>query len=1215
MTKFFLSIYDYFSKRRGLLFSLLLILVVLFAFSALRIRYKEDIARFLPENKENERINNAYRYVASSNTITVYCNFDDDSSESLSMPSETPSAAAIAVQTAAIDALAERLRTQMDASYIKSIFYGVTPTEVQDISSFIIDNMPYFLDEDDYSRMDTLLSREAVARQLLINKNLLTSLAGMIVRNNFLKDPLQLTGGLMKKLQNFNVSDRFQLYDDHLFNEEKQAVMFVESAISASETGTNALFLDSLNRLMTETERAFDGITFDSFSAAEIGLANARQIQKDTLFSMSFAVIIMLALLIYSFRSGRKILLIFASVLFGGLFALAMLSIISGDVSIIAVGISSIMFGIAINYPLHFMQRHNHVSNPRMVIKDIIEPLTIGNITTVGAFLSLVFIGSDAMKDLGLFASLLLVGTILFVLFFLPHFLSAAPPADMASEVDNDSSEDKSLLGKIIYRPFEKKRKIALNVLLLTLFFGFFSGDTHFETNMQKINYMTDSQKKSFEKMMNLLNNNQHVMYYVTESNDLESALEANENQIPALTALIDRGDVYRISGIGGFFPSQIRQAAKIKRWEEFWHTRRDSVIIFLREESQKISFSEGTFQAFEEMISRQWEVVALSHFNPIKKTFADKYIVEKEYKALIINMLYTDAAKARELEQKLNNPNYLSEQKLDDPNHSPKQQFNAPSRSLEQQPDSGISSSIAFDSGSITRRMIASLSDHFNYVLYVCGFIVFAFLLFSFGRIELTLIAFTPLILSWIWILGIMNIFDIHFNIVNIILATFIFGQGDDYTIFMTEGLMYEYTYRRKMLASYKKSIALSALIMFVGMGMLIFAKHPALRSLAEVTMVGMFSVVIMAYIVPSSLFRLLTVKKDKKRLMPVTLKNLLTMGYSFLFFFVMSLIITLIGWFMFTFGKTTEKKKLKYHQLLCRIANFVIYRIPQVKTTFRNLSGETFEKPGVIICNHQAHLDLMCIMMLSPKLIILTNDWVWNSPFYGRMIKYAEYYPVSNGIEKAISQLQDAVNRGYSIVVFPEGTRSADCAVKRFHRGAFYLAEQLKLDLIPVMIHGAGHVLPKEEFMLRKGQINIRIMPRITPNDPRFSKDYSPRSRDVRHYYQAEYKALCAEIETPDYYADLVLKNYIYKGAAVEREVRRNLKQHNNYAAEIAAMPTEGEAVIPNIGYGEYALLLSLVKKNLRITALEPDPDRLALAANCVSVPANLQFKKSKT
>jgi 1-acyl-sn-glycerol-3-phosphate acyltransferase len=1275
------------------LFTLLSLLVILLAFSAYHIDFKEDISRFLPENKENERINNAYQYVASSNTVTVYCNFkkpennlshaEDEPSGAVDRAGDDcaapayapPSDEAMAAQTGAIDALAERLRIRMDSAYIKSVFYSVNPAEMLTISTFIINNMPYFLDKDDYSRMDTLLTREVIARRLLMNKNMLTSSAGMILRDNLLYDPLQMTGELMRKLQNFGVSDRFRLYDDHLFNQENQAMMFIECNIPVSETRKNSLFLDSLESFITETEKEFPDITFDCFGASEIALANSRQIQNDTIFSMSLAVIIMLALLIYSFRSGRKIWLIFASVLFGGLFALAALHIISGDVSIIAVGISSIMFGIAINYPLHFMEHYNHAPHPSTVIKEIIEPLTIGNITTVGAFLSLVFIGSDAMRDLGLFASLLLIGTILFVLFFLPHLLSSpsqdlfpsrrkgasaankhsrsksqsrtfAPthtPTPSSSSVtlsdvsgagcsvpsETDEKKyaaeslpdaDKSLLGKLAAFPFEKNRRLVITVILLTVFFSFFSGGSRFETNMQKINYMTVSHKKSFDKMMGLLNENRHVMYYVTEGKDLEAALEANERNMPVLQSFADSGEIYRIGGIGGFLPSRARQTEQIRRWNNFWSTRRDSVMTYLHEESRKTGFREDAFRPFEDILNRNWEVADLTHFNPIRKTLAKNYLIEKDDRAIVVNILYTDASKAQELEQKLNTyaPTDTGAFSIEDNrSEGTSNSANTDAFSIEDNRPIGTScekshpSSIAFDAGSVTRRMISSLSDNFNYVLYVCGFIVFIFLIFSLGRIELTLIAFAPLALSWIWILGMMNLFDIRFNIVNIILATFIFGQGDDYTIFMTEGLMYEYARRRKILASYKKSIALSALIMFVGMGMLIFAKHPALRSLAEVTIVGMLSVVIMAYILPSLLFGLLTVKKGKKRLMPVTLKNLLITIYAFLFFLIMSTVITVIGWFMFTFGKTAEVKKLSYHKLLQKIARFVIYRIPQVKTTFQNRSGETFVKPGIIICNHQSHIDLMCIMMLTPKLIILTNNWVWNSPFYGKMIEYADFYPVSGGIKPVMDRLREAVDRGYSIVIFPEGTRSADCSIKRFHRGAFYLAEQLRLDLIPVLLHGAGHVLPKEEFMLRKGRIHIQVMPRITPEDARFRKDYSPRSIDVRHHYQAEYKKLSKEVETTDYYADLVLKNYIYKGRAVERAVRKNLRKNKNYAAAIAAMPDEGEVTIQNAGYGEYALLLSLVKKDLRITAIESNPDIRALAENCASVPKNLLYK----
>ena len=118
---------------------------------------------------------------------------------------------------------------------------------------------------------------------------------------------------------------------------------------------------------------------------------------------------------------------------------------------------------------------------------------------------------------------------------------------------------------------------------------------------------------------------------------------------------------------------------------------------------------------------------------------------------------------------------------------------------------------SFSFDIMSMNSAIANHLSNDFNYIGLACGFIVFFFLWLSFGNLELALLSFIPMAVSWLWILGIMALFGMQFNIVNIILATFIFGQGDDYTIFMTEGAMYEYAYRRKMLASYKQSIIIS--------------------------------------------------------------------------------------------------------------------------------------------------------------------------------------------------------------------------------------------------------------------------------------------------------------------------------------------------------------------------------------------------------------------
>ncbi len=85
-----------------------------------------------------------------------------------------------------------------------------------------------------------------------------------------------------------------------------------------------------------------------------------------------------------------------------------------------------------------------------------------------------------------------------------------------------------------------------------------------------------------------------------------------------------------------------------------------------------------------------------------------------------------------------------------------------------------------------------------------------------------------------------------LQFNIVNIILSALIFGLGDDYSLFIMDGLLQEYKTGKKNLSSYKSSIVLSAITTLAGLGVLIFAKHPALRSIALISITGILSVVL---------------------------------------------------------------------------------------------------------------------------------------------------------------------------------------------------------------------------------------------------------------------------------------------------------------------------------------------------------------------------------
>jgi len=193
---------------------------------------------------------------------------------------------------------------------------------------------------------------------------------------------------------------------------------------------------------------------------------------------------------------------------------------------------------------------------------------------------------------------------------------------------------------------------------------------------------------------------------------------------------------------------------------------------------------------------------------------------------------------------------------------------------------------------------------------------------------------------------------------------------------------------------------------------------------------------------------------------------------------------------------------------------------------------------------------------------------------------------------------------------MVFPEGTRSEDCSILRFHRGAFYLAEKLNIDIIPVVLHGLGHALPKKEMLLRKGKATVKIMKRIKNSDLEYGENYSERTRNIRRMYIDEYKRLATEIETPEYYHNLVLHNFVYKGANIERTARKLLSRFNDFEELIEFLPDKGKILILECGFGTLPLMIALVKKELDVIATDNDHDRLDIARNCVSNPSNLHY-----
>lgn len=816
------GIYDWMSAHRSVRGLSLALVSVLLAGLIFTLHFSEDISDFLPLGTEQREHMSVYQQISGADDLYILFSNPGDADRTVE----------------AIDVFEEAVHERDRDHWCEDLTCHYDIDNFLELSEFVQENAPYFLMEADYARMDSLLADpQYIPARLVADREMLMFPASGFYAGNLSRDPLSLLSPLLRRLQSSSGSFGFEMLDGCAFTPDmSRAVVRLRSPFGSSETSGNARLLKLLEEAVLQMQQDYPDVQVDWVGGPAIAVGNSVRIKKDSILAISLSAILIVLLLIYSFHSLRNILLIFLSVGWGLVFALGGMALFSDRVSIIVIGISSVILGIAVNYPLHLIAHVGHQPDKRKALGEIVSPLVIGNITTVGAFLSLVPLKSTALRDLGLFASLLLVGTIVFVLLYLPHYV----------EVKREENHRSRVLDYLSERSPENSRAFVWMVVAVTIFLGWFSFRTGFDTDMSHINYMTESQRADMQYFEDLLtrdaSRSAQSVYVYSEGDSFDAVLEANAPVARRVDSLAGTGLATAQNAVSDMLVSRGEQTVRLQRWQAFVERHQEVFSTTLESEARKAGFSAGAFAPFQELVrlDRPWAPQEFSYFAPLTGMVFGRSFTspEEDGKVRMVTALNVRA---------------------------------------EDIPAVKCAFAHSFDVAGMNADLTRSLSDNFNYIGWACSLIVFLFLWFSFGRLELALISFLPMAVSWVWILGLMALAGVKFNIVNVILATFIFGQGDDYTIFMTEGCQYEYTHRRPILASYKRSILQSAAIMFVGIGTLIVARHPALRSLAVVTIIGMFSVVLMAYLVPPLLFKWLTTRRGKVRRYPLTFRSLL--------------------------------------------------------------------------------------------------------------------------------------------------------------------------------------------------------------------------------------------------------------------------------------------------------------------------------------------------
>lgn len=796
-----LAIYSFLQRHRVLGSLVLYTCITALVLISGTLGFKEDISDFLPSDSRYQESMSIYQQVNGADRIFLLFEMKDTTRLDSQRVME------------AVDAFEQEAQERG-----WSVMTRAGGDKVQQTIDFVYANAPLLLQSGESERLYSLSCPDSIRLALRRDRQALMYPGVSMVTKVITSDPLGFFTPLLGSLQSGSGGASVSINDDYIFTPDgRGAIAILDSPYGSSETSHNGDLVAELQDCTDAIEASIGDVRILATGAPIIAVGNSGQIKKDSILAAIISIILIIGVLWYTIRSFKSILCILFSVIFGYLLALSGMALIEGEVSMIVVGIASILIGIAINYPLHFVLHYREKHSVEQTLRDIAEPLVVGNITTVAAFVALIPLNSVALRDLGIFASLMLAGTIIFVIVFLPqlyrddatmrarHQGASESCGETVCELDGGKPEEE-------YVPHIKHNWIAVVAfVVVTLVLGYFSFFSEFDTDLHNINYMTSQQTDLLRRMEHIrresLDSSQ--LYVVTEAAYRDSVLDARD----------------------GLIVSPDRQKKRLDAWDEFVAQRGETLISEVRKIAGEEGFSESAFDSFYSILRGRYTPRELEDFSPLSEIGVGGYLLSDR----LVEMHNVPKSSAPELVSKINSE--------------------------------GPEGRWAFDIAGLNQTIAQSVSDNFNYIGIVCSLVVFFFLWLSFGKLRYAIIAFLPMIVAWLWILGAMHLLHIRFNLVNIILATFIFGQGDDYSIFITEGLIYEHKHHRRILKSYRRSILISAVIMFIGIGSLIVARHPALRSLGEITIIGMASVVLMACILPPIVFKFFLWVDSKKR------------------------------------------------------------------------------------------------------------------------------------------------------------------------------------------------------------------------------------------------------------------------------------------------------------------------------------------------------------
>ena len=768
------------------MYALMVLSGAVFVFYGLKLRYEEDLSKLLPVSE-------------SSEAGHVFGNLKVKDKIFMQMTGAEPE-----VLAEYVDELMDSILT--DEEGIANTLYRIEPDIALNALDFALMHVPTFVDTALYPQFDSAIAH--AGETMAHNQELIMNDETGAITQMVSTDPLNLRQYLMPDLSS---GVGFTLVNDHLFCADSTvALIFISPDFQAFNSEAGDRLIHHINHQIKLFNQKHPEVEVLMHGAAVRSGDNSRVMKRDIAITVGISMLIILIILCFSFKSFSLIWQNVLPVAYGTFFAMACMYWVKGSMSLMSMGIASVVLGVAISYCLHVIVHQRFVGGIEQMLKEEALPVCLGCLTTIGAFVGLMFTQSDLLKDFGLFSTFALVGNTFFVLVFLPHFLSE-------QECKRNEKVFKCV-SKINNYAYERNPYWVAVLSIFILIGIIFSPKVQFDNNLKNIGYESKNLHKSEDLYAEKNNHGALQRHYAVIAPTLDEALDANNVLSDVLDSLRRAGVLTQYTpAVSVLFQSEKEQQRRIESWKRYWTPAKVSeAMVAVQKAAKDNDMPTDIFEPFKGMVEGEFETGNLYESEIVPEGLLCNFIEENDGKFLIFNAVQMDPEKKAEVDERI----------------------------------AGMPHALVVDPFYYTGNMITLIRSDFNTALLISAIFVLVVLLFSFRDVFLALLAFMPMFLSWYVVQGWMAIFGLPFNLINIVISTFIFGIGVDYSIFVMQGLIAVHNNEGTRLLQYHKvAIFFSALVLAVVMVTMLFAIHPAIKSIGICTIIGMVSTIFITY------------------------------------------------------------------------------------------------------------------------------------------------------------------------------------------------------------------------------------------------------------------------------------------------------------------------------------------------------------------------------